>query len=79
MEWILIATLALTSSSHTVRDIAPVIVPGFVSQASCETAARQIVERIEKLVNATRLSQGLRAGSATSKPQVLTDCIALRK
>lgn len=79
MEWVLIATLALTSSSHTVRDISPIIVPGFASQINCESAARQITESIERLASSMRQSQGLSSSSPISKPQVMTDCIVLRK
>jgi hypothetical protein len=79
MEWILIATLALSTSSHSVRDVSPFVLPGFTSQSSCERAAQQLSERLEKLVHATRRQQGIPPNSAISKPQILTDCVMVQK
>ncbi len=79
MEWMLIATLVLSTSSNAVRDISPIVVSGFTSRTACDDAGRQIAQRIEQLANMSREAQGLSAKSHVSKPRVLLDCFELRK
>ncbi len=79
MEWVLLLTMALSSPPGEVRDVAPVVLPGFTTVEACNLAGKQIADRFVALAGKTRQQQGIAGNSATSIPMINTECVALRK
>jgi len=78
-EWILLLTLNLSGPLGDIRDVSLTTVPGFTSQATCETAARQIAERTIALVGKARGQQGVQIQSSKSVPALNTECLQIKK
>lgn len=78
-EWILILTFAVTGQLGEVRDIAPEIVPGFITKASCEVAARTLSESLIRLAGKERSKQGIASNTSKSAPSIWYECIQVRK
>jgi hypothetical protein len=78
-EWILLLALNLSGPLGDIRDVSLSTVPGFTSQAACETAARQIAERTLALVGKARGQQGVQSQSTKSVPALNTECVQVKK
>jgi hypothetical protein len=78
-DWILILTFALSTQPGEVRNIAPVILPGFASKALCDAAAESISHRLIALGGRHREQQGTQANRRFGSPAINYECISIRK
>lgn len=79
MEWVLVMTLHLLGPQGEIRDIAPSIVPGFASEATCNTAANKMAESLIRLGGKARERQGIVRNSDKSIPAVNYECFPIRR
>jgi hypothetical protein len=78
-EWMLILTMHIQGPVGEIRDVATEVVPGFISEQACETAARQIAVQLIALVGKSRNRQGISGSSRKHEPSIYSKCIKVAK
>ncbi len=82
MEWVLIVTMNLSPDvrgSGLVRDVSPVVLGGFTSEARCQRAGTDIALKLISLGGRYREQAGIPANKPISTPSVNTECISIQK
>lgn len=79
-EWILLMTLHLKGTPGEIKDISPLLVGGFTSEAKCEAATKKIVNELLVLGNKPRKEQGYATNNGgVGSPTIWAKCIAVEK
>ena len=82
MEWVLILTMNLSPDvrgSGQVRDVAPVVLGGFTSEALCKNAGTDIALKLISLGGRHREQAGIQSNKPISSPSINTECISIQK
>lgn len=82
MEWVLILTMNLSpdvKGSGQVRDVAPVVLGGFTSEARCKNAGTNIALKLISLGGRHREQAGIQVNKPISSPSINTECISIQK
>lgn len=82
MEWVLIVTMNLSPDvrgSGLVRDVAPVVLGGFTSEARCKSAGTDIALKLISLGGDHRKQAGIQVNKPISVPSINFECISIQK
>lgn len=79
-EWILLITLHLKGNPGEIKDISPMMLGGFTSEATCEAAGSKIGNQLLDLGNKPRKEQGYATNNGgVGSPAIWSKCVAIQK